>query len=269
MIDLICSYILFSSLMLAFASYFVRCVLVGRPSSKRLEGVERTFLGHTIMEAAYWWFEPMVGFLRWLHVSPNMVTGASLLPMLGAAVAVALGHFGIAAVLAIAGSFCDLLDGVLARRQGTSSAAGEVFDAAVDRYAEFFVLAGIIVFSRNRLPMMLLALAALLGSFMVSYGTAKAEAMDVEPPKGAMRRATRSVYILCGMSFVPCWYAWSGVTWPSFLREAPLTLSLAIVAVVTNVSSIRRFYLTAQRTREPRSAPALPPSTANQPVLVR
>jgi hypothetical protein len=46
-------------------------------------------------------------------------------------------------------------------------------------------------------------------------------------------------------------------------------LSLAIVAVVTNVSSIRRFYLTAQRTRDPRIASPLPLSTANLPVIVR
>ena len=256
MIDLICSFVLLFWLVLTFAAYAVRRAMLGRASSKRLKGVESAMLGRSTMEAAYWFFAPMVGLLYRLKVSPNMVTGASLAPLLAAAVAASMGHFGVGALLAAAGSFCDLLDGALARRQGVSSAAGEVFDAAVDRYAEFLVLAGIAVFSRDRLPLLLLTLAVLLGSFMVSYSTAKAEAMKVEPPKGAMRRATRAFYVITGMAVVPFWYFWGPVALPTFLREAPLALSLAIVALVANISAVRRFYLTAQLTRELRTAPA-------------
>lgn len=258
MIDFICSWALFFGLVFTIATYAGRRLLIGRASNDRLAGVEGALLGRNLIEGAYWCFQPLVKFLELLRVSPNMITGASLIPMSGAALAAGMGHFGIGAILATAGSLCDMLDGLLARRQGVASAAGEVFDAAADRYAEFFVLAGIAVFSRDSPPLLLLSLAALLGSFMVSYTTAKAEAMDVDPPKGAMRRATRAFYILVAMALVPWWQAW-GPAWErgwgstpiaKVLHCAPLSLSLAVVAVVTNASAVRRLYQTAELTRE-------------------
>jgi hypothetical protein len=38
----------------------------------------------------------------------------------------------------------------------------------------------------------LIALGAIAGSFMVSYSTAKAEALSVEAPRGSMRRSERA-----------------------------------------------------------------------------
>ena len=85
---------------------------------------------------------------------------------------------------------------MIARRTGVSSDAGEVFDAAVDRFGEFFLMGGLLIYYRDRGACMLLALAATVGAFMVSYSTAKAEALGVPPPRGAMRRSERAVYLM-------------------------------------------------------------------------
>jgi phosphatidylglycerophosphate synthase len=186
-----------------------------------------------------------------------MVTVASLVPALLAAVAAAVGWFGLACVLATAAAFCDILDGLLARRLGVASDAGEVIDAAADRYSEFFFLAGLGVYYRTHWMMLVLVFAALGGSFMFSYSTAKAEAMNIEPPRGTMRRAERAVYLFVGAGFTP----FSRVLFadmPSHaLRELPIVIAVALVAVVTNVSTVQRFMALA---RALRARPAPPTS---------
>ncbi|HEX7663267.1 MAG TPA: hypothetical protein VF407_02085, partial [Polyangiaceae bacterium] len=77
--------------------------------------------------------------------------------------------------------------------------------------------------------------------FMVSYGSAKAEALRVAVPGGPMRRAGRAIAIVLGTSFVPV----AGVLaergyLPSSLVVAPLVLAVAVVAVVSNVSAVTR-----------------------------
>ena len=81
---------------------------------------------------------------------------------------------------------------------GVSSDAGEVLDAAVDRYVEFFFLGGLMIYYRDIAALLILTLFALVGSFMVSYSSAKAEALHVPAPKGSMRRPERAVYLTAG-----------------------------------------------------------------------
>ena len=60
-------------------------------------------------------------------------------------------------------------------------------NAAVDRYAEFFFLAGLYVYYRQRLWAMAIMQAALLGSMLVSYSQAKAEVMQIDASRCWMR----------------------------------------------------------------------------------
>jgi CDP-diacylglycerol--glycerol-3-phosphate 3-phosphatidyltransferase len=216
-------------------------------------------LGKPTMEMAYWMLEPLVSFLANLGITPNMVTVASLVPALLAAVAAGVGWFGLACVLATAGSFCDLLDGLLARRLGVASDSGEVIDAAVDRYSEFLFLMGLGVYYRTHWMMLVLVFAALGGSFMFSYSTAKAEAMDVEPTRGAMRRAERAVYLLFGAGLTAFSRVLFADTPSHALRELPMVVAVALVAVVTNVSTVQRFVALSRALRA-RTAP--PPTSA-------
>ncbi len=212
------------------------------------------------MEAGYWTLQPVGRALVALGVTANGVTLISLVLGLLSAVALALGHFGVGAALTAVATLCDALDGIVARLTGTASDAGEVFDAAVDRYQEFFFLGGLAVYFRADLLALVLTLLAVAGSFMVSYGTAKAEAMGVESPRGAMRRVERAVYLDAGVVFVPVAGALAArFALPSWVEHTPILLALALVGGVGNVSAVRRLYAVARAAaardmREPRAA---------------
>ena len=198
--------ILFLLLGLVSVAYSVRVLLKGRV---RYDRVNRqggsVLLGKPLMEMAYWGLQPVGRLLVFLKVSPNQLSWASLVLGGIAGVAFAYGHFGYAAVFATYSALFDALDGMVARLTGHASDSGEVLDAAVDRYVEFFFFAGLIVYYRHSPILVLVALAALMGSFMISYSTAKAEAMQLPPPAGIMRRPERAVYLTLGavLSTIP------------------------------------------------------------------
>lgn len=95
-----------------------------------------------------------------------------------------------AGIRAIAAAL-DGLDGIVARSTTGPTADGALYDAAADRYMEFFLLGGLLIHVRLSVPVVL---SALLGGFMVSYVSAKGEAAPIKPPRGAMRRAERPVH---------------------------------------------------------------------------
>jgi CDP-diacylglycerol---glycerol-3-phosphate 3-phosphatidyltransferase len=253
MADLICSLILSAFAILVAVTWIVFAILPTRAGNKRLDGHGGIMLSRGIMEVAYRLFNPLVSVLCKLHVTPNMVTAFSLVPAVVSAILIAQGHFGIGALLATGSGFCDMVDGMLARRYNSMSDVGELFDAAVDRYVEYLLLAGLAVYFRGNPTITIVCLGAILGSFMVSYTTAKAEALGVAPPKGAMRRAERSVYITCGCGIAPVWQLVVPGS-PSFAafslgRELPVELAMLVVAVVANVSAVRRMFRTAELIR--------------------
>ena len=246
-LDVACSLFqvgLFSSM---GAAYGVRAWRLGRARQRRSDGVEAAMLGRPVMEAAYWFFNPVVRLLVAIGATANAVTAASLVAALAAGLALGTGHLGVGAAFSMVAGMCDLLDGTLARRLGTGSDAGEVFDATIDRYGEFFVVAGIAFHYRTSWPLELLAQGAMLGAFMVSYATAKAEALGLAPPKGIMRRAERAVYLTAGAGLVPLVALVLPAAWAAnvLIHDLPLLISLALVAVLANASAVWRLYRTA------------------------
>jgi CDP-diacylglycerol--glycerol-3-phosphate 3-phosphatidyltransferase len=189
-----------------------------------------------------------------LGASANAITSASIaLGALGG-VLLAFGQFGPAAIAMVIASLGDALDGLVARRSGSSSVAGALLDASGDRYQEFFFLGGLAVFFRESVGALVLTLLALVGSFMVSYGSAKAEALGVPVPPGVMRRAERAACLCTGAVFTPA-FAWfarrSGLA--AWCDPLPLLASLALIAVVANASAVRRLHSLARN-----SSPASP-----------
>jgi CDP-diacylglycerol--glycerol-3-phosphate 3-phosphatidyltransferase len=258
MVDLVCSFILIgfeATVVVVLAS----AMLLGhRMNNARLEGMGGVMLSRGIMETTYLLLRPTVRVLLALRIHPNAITAFALLPAMASAVALAKGYFGIGALLATVSAFCDMLDGILARHLCITSDVGELFDAAVDRYVEFMLLAGVAYTFRNTPVMLVLTLAAILGSYLVSYATAKAEALGVPPPKGAMRRPERAVYLIHGCAYVPI----AGLFWPSITgsvqwrlsREFPIEAAIVVVAAVTNISSVRRLLRIADSLRARRQA---------------
>ncbi len=233
-------------LMLVLALVFaVRAA--GAPSTLRAtQAGSSVLLGRSAVDFFYWVLAPVVSVLARMGITANQVTLVSLVLGVAAAVAAAVGLFGICAFLAAISSLFDGLDGQLARATGKASDAGEVFDAAVDRVNEMAYLFGVAVYLRAEVPALVVTLLALQASILVSYATAKAEALRVEPPRGAMRRAERAVYLGGGAALVPVVAHLSGHPLPSALSLAPLYASLGLVAAVGNVSAARRFWAIAK-----------------------
>ena len=234
--DYAVSLALLAGAILASLAYAVRVSLRGEFRSARVDAAGTSaFLGRFPQEMTYWVITPVVRRLVALGVTANAVTASSLLLGLGAGVALAFGHFGIGAALAAFSALCDALDGYVARETNTSSAAGEAFDAVADRYNEFFFLGGLALYYRDRAAVLLLVFCALVGSFMVSYASAKAEAKRVKAPRGSMRRAERATYLTLACAAAPV----IGAVAPNF-TDAPVVLALFLVSAVANTSTILR-----------------------------
>jgi CDP-diacylglycerol---glycerol-3-phosphate 3-phosphatidyltransferase len=248
--DLTCAIVLFSFSAGLILVYLARTLWRGRARQTRCEADGGSVLvSKALMEMGYWLFDPVADALAALSVTPNMVTGFSLVPALAAGVAAAFGRFGLAYVLATSASLCDLVDGVLARKLGTASEAGELVDAAADRYVESFFLCGLIVYYRAHWVVLLLGLGALLGTFMMSQSTAQAEAIGVQPPRGLMRRAERAIYLLTGSGLTSVSRVIFASSASFAAREFPIIAALTAVAVIANISAAQRFAAIARALR--------------------
>ena len=237
--------------LLLAAAYGLRVAKKGRAHFDRIDrqGGSR-LLNKGTMELTHWVLEPVAKFLVSMRITPDQVSWTSLSFGLLAGACLALGHFGFGAIVATISGLLDSLDGMVARISGVASEVGEVLDAVVDRYVEFSFLLGLVIYYRGIPILQVVALLALLGSFMVSYSTAKADALKVDPPRGSMRRPERALYLTVGAAL-------STVTIP-FLetqRESvipvgyPMIVALALVAVVANISAIERFWSIAKAVR--------------------
>ena len=198
------------------------------------------FLGRLLIEFAYWVLGPVARFGSRLELSPNASSWACLALGVGSGVAAAASAVSLAGALIILSALFDMLDGMVARRRGIASRAGEVLDAAADRYAEFFFLAGLCFFYRQRPWAMAVVLAALLGSMLVSYSQAKAEALQIDTGRCWMRRPERVLYLGGGAFLSPLVTVWLEAGDPNPVHY-PLLVAALAVAVFSNLAAIRRF----------------------------
>lgn len=232
-------------------AYAIRLLVKGRVSFARVDKQGGSaLLSKGLMEMAYWWLQPMGRALVAAHVTPNMISWASLAFGLLAGVCLAFGHFGFGGAFALVSGFLDSLDGMVARLTGASSDAGEVLDATVDRYAEGFFISGLVIYYRDIPVLQILALLALMGSFMVSYSSAKAEALHVDPPKGSMRRPERALYLTLGAILSPITIAeYEYVRDYPIAIGFPMVIALGLIAVLANASAIERMAAIAKEMR--------------------
>jgi CDP-diacylglycerol--glycerol-3-phosphate 3-phosphatidyltransferase len=150
-------------------------------------------------------------------ITPNLLTTTGVSLCLAAAVLVPFEEHGkllffwLAAGIFVVGSLLDILDGALARVGGKTTPFGAFIDSTTDRVGEGAMLAAIaLVFSRHgRDWAVVLAVAAVVGSFLVSYTRARAEALGLKGDVGLGSRAERVVLITAGLVFAP----WGGLPW--------------------------------------------------------
>jgi phosphatidylinositol phosphate synthase len=140
---------------------------------------------------------------RSLPFTPNQVTVAGLSLNAVAAVLIYEEHFVWATVAFITGSILDILDGALARSHGKLTQFGSFLDSTTDRISEGFILGAIaLVLSKQGHEAALASVfVALVGSFLVSYTRAKAEALGLGGTVGLMGRAERIVLVAIALPF--------------------------------------------------------------------
>jgi phosphatidylinositol phosphate synthase len=164
------------------------------------------------------------------RVTPNLLTTTGVSLCLLAAVLVGFEDrspwlvYWLAAVTFVVGSLFDILDGALARAGGKSTPFGAFVDSTTDRVGEGAMLAAIaLVFSRHGQDWaVVLAVAAVAGSFLVSYTRAKAEALGLRGDVGLGSRAERVVVITAGLVFAP----WGGLPWAIVVLAATAWLTV-------------------------------------------
>src|SRR3989440_4980241 len=170
-----------------------------------------------------------------LPITPNQVTVAGTMFTFGAAVLAGLGHLRAAGlVLAVSGTF-DIIDGALARATKRSYPYGAFLDSTFDRYSEGAVYLGIAAFFLSQPgPWMrvevLACMAALGGSFLVSYVRARAQSLGFTCDSGLFARPERVVLtvaglVAAGLGFVPV-----------------LSIVVGLLAVATNFTALQRIY---------------------------
>jgi CDP-diacylglycerol--glycerol-3-phosphate 3-phosphatidyltransferase len=137
------------------------------------------------------------------RLTPNAISITGLVGNLIAAVLILEHYFVLAGVAFILGSLCDMFDGRYSRMSGKGTPFGAFLDSTLDRLEEGVVLAAVAAwFAEGSNDVAVGAtVIAVVGSYMVSYTRARAEALGVECKVGIASRAVRVVILSAGLVF--------------------------------------------------------------------
>ena len=137
------------------------------------------------------------------RLTPNGISMTGLVLNVAAAVLILEDYFVLGALAFIIGSIMDTLDGRYSRMSGKGTPFGAFLDSTLDRIEEGVVLAAVCWHFAERGDEAVAAacLLVVLGSLMVSYTRARAEALGVECKVGIATRPVRVVILSIGLLF--------------------------------------------------------------------
>lgn len=214
-----------------------------------------------LQQGIYKVINPVVRGLVKIGLTPNAVTTIGFLLNVGVAVIFIIGgeegnrgdlsYVGWAGGLVLFAGLFDMLDGQVARLGNMGSTFGALYDSVMDRYSELLMFLGICYYlvAHHYFLSSLFGFLALVGSMMVSYTRARSEGLGIQNKGGLMQRPERVV--LVGLSAIACgitarsiggnfkWYI-PGIPFHVFETMSIFTFPLAFMAVLTNITAIRR-----------------------------
>lgn len=177
-----------------------------------------------------WIAAPLGQIAVWLEktgISPNALTLIGFFLTVVVAVVLGSGQLLWGGLLLIFAALFDTLDGALARHAGKTTVFGAFLDSVMDRFSESVTLIALVWYysgqADGRIPVTLLAVT-IVGSLMVSYTRARAEAVNVECKEGFFQRTERIIVLILGL--VTGWML--PVLW--------------ILAIFTNFTAVQRIY---------------------------
>jgi len=191
--------------------------------------------------AGYFFTQHLVRLLAKTPITPNALTWFGLLVAIGAAVLISTGHIFAAGFVVLVGGFFDMLDGALARLTNSTSRFGAILDSTLDRLSEAVILLAILVaYTRGLVEPAVAGVVvvglAWLGSLLVSYIRARAEALGIECEVGIFTRAERVVILVLGLLLGQI--------------DSALLIALAVIAALSLVTAGQRLVYVWQKTRK-------------------
>ncbi|HEU4904757.1 MAG TPA: CDP-alcohol phosphatidyltransferase family protein [Solirubrobacterales bacterium] len=185
------------------------------------------------------------------RLTPNAISIAGLIGNLVAAGLVTQRLFFLAGVAFVLGSVMDTLDGRYSRMSGKGTLFGAFLDSTLDRIEEGIVLAAVAGYFAAIGDDFAAAMCvvAVLGSLMVSYTRARAEALGVECTVGLATRPVRVVILSIGLVFA------KGAGLGDFELLAPAVYLIAALTIVTTIQRV--WHVRNELTIEPKPPPEL------------
>jgi CDP-diacylglycerol--glycerol-3-phosphate 3-phosphatidyltransferase len=168
------------------------------------------------------------------RLTPNAISLTGFALNVAAAVLIFERFFFLAGVAFVIGSIMDTLDGRYSRMSGKGTPFGAFLDSTLDRIEEGVVLIAVAAYfaTRHEEAAVAATVAAALGSLMVSYTRARAEALGVPCKVGLATRPVRVVILSAGLVFA------KGASLGHFELLAPAVYVLAGLAVLTVIQRI-------------------------------
>ncbi len=200
------------------------------------------------------WFLWAIGpaeqaLLRW-GVRPDHMNVSGLVLGVLTGVLIGAGHVEAGGWAIAAAGVCDVLDGRLARAQGTSSPYGKFIDSTLDRFVETFAFLGFAVYLADRPWGPLVVAAGLGGSLLVSYAQARGETVGISGSGGLMQRSERLVLSTFGCLLDPLLSRTLGQP-----EGTVLLWVLGLIAVGALATAVHRTVWIARRLRGRSGAP--------------
>lgn len=160
-----------------------------------------------------------------LGVHPDTITIVGLIVVAIGALFIAVGQFQVGGVLLLLSLPLDALDGAVARAMQRSDRRGAVLDSTLDRYADGLIFGALVYYFgvTGQPGYILLTMAALIGTFVVSYVRARAGEADLSVKIGLFSRFERVIVLLV-----------------MFLVPPLLIVGLWILALGTNITGVQR-----------------------------
>lgn len=167
---------------------------------------------------------PLARLLARANVSPNQVSLAGAGLNVVSAILVVEDALVAADIVYLLAGALDLMDGTLARLAQRATPFGAFLDSTLDRLSEGIVFAAVAYYFAHRGQALEagLVVLALVGSLLVSYTRARAEALGAKCKVGLMTRAERIVLVALGLLF-----AW-------------LPLAIYILVALTGLTVVQR-----------------------------
>jgi CDP-diacylglycerol--glycerol-3-phosphate 3-phosphatidyltransferase len=197
---------------------------------------------------------PAAQVLARTRMTPNMLTVIGAAGVTGGALTLfPTGHLFVGTMVCTGFVLADMLDGTLARVQGSSGAFGAFLDSTLDRVGDAAIFGGIAIWlatGGHSRSLAAVALFCLVAGGLVSYAKARAEGLGLRCDVGIAERTER---LLIGLVAIGL----SGLGVPYVLSAG-----LWILAVLSAITFGQRVYAVRQETAAPADNPAEPGQSA-------